>query len=172
MTRLNGHERHEWNALLDDANKLDGSTRQRGEEVIRLLNDAVQAHQPWADTLINGWVLSGAMNAATARHKRTGVRSVALKRAKRSRSMVVGTTWTDPTTGVSADTQQSMLDMSWDALTERARASKRRVRDLGFTVATDAKVMALRAKCPKSATPREACRLLGIDFDNYMAAAS
>ena len=38
--------------------------------------------------------------------------------------------------------------------------------------ATDRKVLALHDRCPQASTPREACRLLGIDFYEYMAAAA
>lgn len=171
MTRLNGHERHEFNALLDDANALDAPTRARGVEVLRLLDDAIQAQQPWAQIVIDGWMLSGAMNAAKRRHKQTSVAKVKLTNAERVRPMVVGTKRVDPS-GALVDQQELVLELPWAAVEDRVKSSARRVRDLGFTVATDRKVLALRARCPESSTPAEACRLLGIDFFEYMAAAS
>lgn len=172
MRRLNGHERHEFNALLDDANAIDGSTRARGVEVLRLLNDAVQAHQPWADAVMDGWLLSGAMTAAKRRHKQTSVAKVKLVRAERSRPMVVGTKSVDPRSGQLVDRQQLILDMSWDGIQARLSQSVRRVQDLNFTAATDRKILALRERCPESSTPAEACRMLGVDFYEYLAGAA
>jgi hypothetical protein len=69
-------------------------------------------------------------------------------------------------------TQGDLADALFESLRDRALLIRTQVEGYRDELAAVTRALALRERCPEATTPREACRLLGLDFDAFMAEAS
>lgn len=171
MKGLTPDERAEWNQLLDDANAKGDTTSERGRAVVDMLDDAEQAQKTWVPYIRGKWLLSGATGEAKARLKVTSTTLVSLKTASSIRPMAVGTKTRTPS-GAVADTQKLFIEMTWAEVEAHRDMLLRQLRELGFSAATDNKLLGLRDKYPATKGPAEACRKLGVTIEAFLGEAA
>lgn len=168
MKHLNFDERAEWTSLLDDANKLNGSSRDRGREVVRLLNDAVQAQKLWAPIVQNAILAEGCTQKAKSRLKSVSSALVSIASVDHIRSLAGGIK-VRQAGGGTADQQKLFVEMTWTEVDDHVQMLKRQLQELGITIATDEKLLDLRNQFPASTGPGDACQKLGRTIEEYLA---
>lgn len=170
MDMLSPEERNEWDTLLGDA--LNGSRTVDDAAVTRaesMLADAQQAHQPWASVIVRSLILRGLRAALNAKSKSESVALVSYNGTHVAKTTRLGTKRRRH--DGSLESQQVLLhEMSWDELGAWLNMIKSQISSLLVNESMAQRLMPLRDRFPDTFGPREACDLLGMTVDEYLAA--
>lgn len=178
MTRymLSPEEREEYDALLAEAgfddNKQVRETAEIGGRMRRLLEDAEQAGKSWARWIIEDDQESGhADRFKKWRKARERVRVYDPRSGTLTSRPAAQSVKHRRSDGHEAHQLTLWREMDWTQLQEMLESSYQRIRSDRINAATAQKLLSLRERAPGTSGPLEACELLGLDFDSYLADA-
>lgn len=172
MRFLTTDETADWNAMLDDVNARPGlSTGERGDALVAMLHDAVQAHVGWAAMALDALAEAGAQSALKKRAKAISTTLVTFKDAAILRAGRVGVKSKRPSGQVFYE-QKLFEEITWHELEERLVDLAKLAKGLGATIATDKKLLKLRKQYPASAGPGDACKQMGVTVEQYLGMAA
>lgn len=160
-------EREEFEALLDEVVSSSRDTTERLNLADRLLNDAVQAHRPWAAEVQASCRREGLAREIKRHQDRQRV-SVAYDGrilsvpAVQARRVVA--------TDGAVSYQRELIELwTWDQLIEKRTEAIRAKATYSDKVAHYDRLLALRVLAPESKSPDDAAQQLGIDLDYWLS---
>lgn len=172
---LSPDERARYNELLYAAGYDEtGKARPSAEIPDRLhalLLDAVQAHEMWAQYVIDDDTRAGHLKRFTRWNKVRDVVDFSDKSLLVKRSAVMGIRRRRKDTGAPEWRQTSWEDMTWDEVAQVLDAAQARAGSEMVTVAVARKLLHLKSRAPRSTGPADACASLGTSVKDYLAAA-
>jgi len=158
--------REEYDALLDEVVSVGTNTSARLNEFERLLNDAVQAHKPWARDVERTCIRAGLAKEVKAFQDRTRA-AVSYDGEVLSLPRVQSRRIIDHEGKATHD--RALIELwSWsEIIAKRVEAKAAGVTSANRMAFYD-KLLALRGLCPESASPQDAADRLGLDLDEFL----
>lgn len=160
-------ERAEYDALLAEVVAATNKTPARLDLFERKLNDAIQAHRPWAREVERHCVRNGLAKEIKAFQDRNRA-MVAHNGRVLNLPKVQSTLVRDEESG-EVFYQRELIELwTWEQIADkRTEALKARQ---GYTekVAHYDRLLALREMCPDASTPAEAAKALGLNLDEFL----
>lgn len=157
----------EWDSLLQEVVESAETTVERTDLMERLMDDAVNAHRPWANDMQRQCLRDGYARQWKAYMKRTRV-IVATREATVEKPRVVGVKRLDEA-GAKYDVQALYELLTFDEIRAKRRENLAQIKAYTDSVAVCDKYLALQSLAPEAATPAEAAKSLGIDIDEWLA---
>lgn len=162
-------ERDEYEELLAEVCNATTDTRDRLDLLEEKLNDAMQAHRPWAFSVATqcrrfglGKEISRFQDRNRALVSFDG-RLLSMPRVQSRRVEVDG----------ELTYQRELIVLwTWDELREKRREAIRATETYSAKVGHYDRLLALAEKAPGTATPAEAADVLGLDLDEYLGTAA
>lgn len=163
-------ERAEYEALVGEVVDASRETRARLDLMDELINDAIQAHRPWASEV-----------ARAAR--REGYAREIKRHQDRQRALVAydGRVLSVPAVQArkvvdsdgSVTYQRELIELwSWDELWEKRGEALKAAKTYSEKVAHYDRLLALRELAPDAETPAEAAEALGLDLGEWLGRAA
>lgn len=169
IRNFGSQEREEYDALVNQV--LNGDRIVNADKAHRFrlgLEDAVQAHRPWAQDVLANATEYGLRKILKDRAKTEARTMIDYRgniiakttRIGRRRKSASGVTFFD---------QALMDDFTWDELREWLDQISRQISAMFINKDMADRLLSLHERFPDSATPREACALLGTTVNDYLA---
>lgn len=171
---LSPEERDEYDAVIEQAAFDDHgqrrSTGEAGQRLRELIEDADQAGRPWAQ-----WVREDDQEAGHQKRLKAWIKArESIKVYDRSTGTLTRKPAEISVKHASADGSEAYQltlwrQLDWAQVQEVLRSAQRRISSERINADTARKLLALREQAPESSGPLEACEMLDIDFDSYIA---
>ncbi len=163
-------DRKAYDDLLADVVGATSSTTERLNMFERLLNDAIQAHRPWARDVERGCVRQGLAKEIKSYQDRNRA-MVAHNGKVLNLPRVQGTVVRDESGEIYH--QRELIELwTWEQIAEKRLEAIRGRRTYSAKIAHYDRLLSLRVKCPESETPADAAERLGLDIDEYLGSAA
>lgn len=172
MRTFHGDEREEYDALINDC--LNGDRIVNHDKVLRFkrgLEDAVQAHRPWARDLQDSAMIDGLRKILKARAKAESVILVDYRGNLIAKATRIGRR-TKSTNGSTTHDQALITDFTWEQLEEWLYGIQSQIKSLLVNVDVANRLKELRKEYPETTTVNEALLLAGKSLNEYLGRAA
>ena len=161
-------DREEYEVACTEAWDCAEGTQERALHFLRVVQDAAQAHRPWALCLLDEFLETGAAGELKRWRKRTQ-RVVAIAHDGRviDRPRVVGVMRRDDGGGASF-TQESLFELTWQELEQVRSRDLSQISAYRDNLHVVSRLLELRELAPGAATPDDAARSLGTTVDAWL----
>lgn len=164
MRALSLEERAEYDALLDEVVEANHSTGARASALIDGLDDAIQAHRPWALPVLRELAYAGAQRAVTEHVKRRAPRSST--KSGRSKATVAGRRI--EVDGVTHYEQRQLTLFTREQLAGMLDRAGRQIVAERDNIEWAKSLLALMDKHPSAATVAEALSAEGVSIEAWL----
>ena len=159
-------EREEFDELLTEVITSSNETTARLDLAERLLNDAVQAHRPWASEVQRSALREG-LSREIKRHQDRQRVPVSYDGRVLSMPAIQARKVVDASGSVSY--QRELIELwTWQELQAKREEAIRASKTYGEKVAHYDRLLFLRVLAPESLTPAEAAETLGLDLGAWL----
>lgn len=159
-------EREQYDALLAEVVAGTTKTSDRLNHFERLLNDAIQAHRPWARDVERSCIRNGLAKEIKNYQDRNRA-MVSHDGQVLNLPRVQGTVTRDEDGAVYH--QRELIELwSWQQIADKRVEALKGRRTYNQKIAHYDRLLALRDMCPDSATPAEAAEQLGLNLDEFL----
>lgn len=161
-------DRDEYAAACAEAWDAGDSTRERGRAFRALVDDAVQAHRPWAMDLSRQFAERGAQTELNSWRKSTRpLAAVAHDGRVISKTRVVGVHRQGE--DGSRYTTQALFDLlTFAEIQDKVHEYRQQASAYRDNIAVATRLLKLRDLAPEAATPADAARVLGTTVDAWL----
>jgi len=160
-------EKAEYDALLAEVVAATNRTPARLDLFERKLNDAIQAHRPWAREVERHCVRSGLAKEIKAFQDRS--RAMVAHNGRVLNLPKVQSTLVRNEESGEVFHQRELIELwNWDQIVEKRAEALRARRGYTEKIAHYDKLLALREMYPEANTPAEAAKALGLNLDEFL----
>lgn len=160
-------EKAEYDALIAEVVAATNKTSDRLNLFERKLDDAVQAHRPWAREVERHCVRNGLAKEIKAYQDRN--RALVSHNGEVLNVPKVQSTLVRDEESGEVFYQRELIELwSWDQILDKRAEALRAKRGYTEKVAHYDKLLALRDLCPDSNTPAGAAKALGLNLDEFL----
>lgn len=170
---MSPEERAEYDALMTEAGYdefgVARPSHEIGDRMTAMLADAVQAQRPWATWVRDSDARAGHLSRWNRWNKTRNPVLVSHDGQLLNRAGAMGIR--RPSIAGGLQHQQVLFHhMTWAEVSQVVEVARQRAKSEQITVSLALRLLDLHMRAPESKGPREACTLLGIDIESYLAA--